>query len=142
MRKFFDICKIFKPPFECVVSVNNFVFFIQNYYSIPKLPKKIELLHVYYYISIPKTGQFVKNIPQYYQMFQEEKMNGFKKIGEKIKFYREKRGITLETLARHTYISKNRLEEIENGQAIYQFWTLQKIAKALEIDLPELLNFD
>ena len=62
-------------------------------------------------------------------------MNGFKKIGEKIKFYREKRGITLETLARHTYISKNRLEEIENGQAIYQFWTLQKIAKALEIDL-------
>ena len=69
-------------------------------------------------------------------------MNGFKKIGEKIKFYREKRGITLETLARHTYISKNRLEEIENGQAIYQFWTLQKIAKALEIDLPKLLNFD
>ena len=69
-------------------------------------------------------------------------MNCFKKIGEKIKFYREKRGITLETLARHTYISKNRLEEIENGQAIYQFWTLQKIAKALEIDLPELLNFD
>ena len=69
-------------------------------------------------------------------------MNGFKKIGEKIKFYREKRGITLETLARHTYISKNRLEEIENGQAIYQFWTLQKIAKALEIDLPESLNFD
>lgn len=69
-------------------------------------------------------------------------MNGFKKIGEKIKFYREKRGITLETLARHTYISKNRLEEIENGQTIYQFWTLQKIAKALEIDLPELLNFD
>ena len=69
-------------------------------------------------------------------------MNGFRKIGEKIKFYREKRGMTLETLARHTYISKNRLEEIENGQAIYQFWTLQKIAKALEIDLPELLNFD
>ena len=69
-------------------------------------------------------------------------MDGFKKIGEKIKYYREKRGITLETLARHTYISKNRLEEIENGQAIYQFWTLQKIAKALEIDLPELLNFD
>ena len=69
-------------------------------------------------------------------------MNGFKKIGEKIKFYREKRGITLETLARHTYISKNRLEEIEDGQAMYQFWTLQKIAKALEIDLAELLNFD
>ena len=69
-------------------------------------------------------------------------MNGFKKIGEKIKFYREKRGITLETLARHTYISKNRLEEIENGQAIYQFWTLQKVANALEIDLPELLDFE
>ena len=69
-------------------------------------------------------------------------MEGFKKVGEKFKFYRQKRGYTKEMLAKRTFISPARLEEIENGQAVYQFWTLQKIAKALDIDLPELLNFD
>lgn len=69
-------------------------------------------------------------------------MDGFKKIGEKIKYYREKRGLDKKLIAKYAGISKNRYEEIENGQAIYQFGTLQKIAKALEIDLPELLNFD
>ena len=45
-------------------------------------------------------------------------------------------------LAKRTFMTAARLEEIENGQIIYQFWTLQKIAKALDVDLPELLNFD
>ena len=45
-------------------------------------------------------------------------------------------------LAKRTYMTPSRLEEIESGQVVYQFWTLQKIAKALDIDLPELLNFD
>lgn len=69
-------------------------------------------------------------------------MDGFKKIGEKIKYYREKRGLDKKLIAKYAGISENRYEEIENGQAVYQFGTLQKIAKALEIDLPELLNFD
>lgn len=69
-------------------------------------------------------------------------MDGFKKIGEKIKYYREKRGLDKKLIAKYARISENRYEEIENGQAVYQFGTLQKIAKALEIDLPELLNFD
>lgn len=69
-------------------------------------------------------------------------MDGFKKIGEKIKYYREKRGLDKKLIAKYAGISENRYEEIENGQAVYQFGTLQKIAKALEINLPELLNFD
>ena len=39
-------------------------------------------------------------------------------------------------------MTAGKLEEIENGKIVYHFWTLQKIAKALDIDLPELLNFD
>lgn len=69
-------------------------------------------------------------------------MSGFKKIGEKIKFYREKRGLSKEILAKRTYMTVQKLNEIENGDIVYQFWTLQKIARALDIDLPELLNFE
>ena len=69
-------------------------------------------------------------------------MNGFKKVGEKIKYYREKRGIDKKFLAKCIGMSDSRYEEIEDGRAIYQFWTLQKIAIALEIDLPELLDFE
>lgn len=69
-------------------------------------------------------------------------MYGFKKIGEKIKYYREKRGLSQQMLAKRTFMTQARLEEIENGQVIYQMWTLQKIARALDIDLPELLNFE
>lgn len=69
-------------------------------------------------------------------------MEGFKKIGEKIKYYREKRGFSRQMLAKRAYMTVGKLEEIENGEIVYHFWTLQKIAKALDIDLPELLNFD
>lgn len=69
-------------------------------------------------------------------------MSGFKKLGEKIKYYREKRGFSRQTLAKRAYMTVGKLEEIENGEIVYHFWTLQKIAKALDIDLPELLNFD
>lgn len=69
-------------------------------------------------------------------------MNGFKKLGEKIKYYREKRGLSQKELAKRTFMTVSKLNEIENGTIVYQFWTLQKIAKALDIDLPELLNFE
>lgn len=69
-------------------------------------------------------------------------MEGFKKVGEKIKYYREKKGFSIQLLAKITYMTAGKLEEIENGKIVYHFWTLQKIAKALDIDLPELLNFD
>lgn len=68
-------------------------------------------------------------------------MNGFKKIGERIKYYREKRGLDIEVISKHIGVSKSKFEEIENGEIIYHFNTLEKIASALEVDLPELLNF-
>lgn len=69
-------------------------------------------------------------------------MEGFKKVGEKIKYYREKRGLSRQMLAKRAYMTVRKLEEIENGEIVYHFWTLQKIAKALDVDLPELLDFD
>ena len=69
-------------------------------------------------------------------------MEGFKKFGEKIKYYREKRGLSRQMLAKRAYMTVGKLEEIENGEIVYHFWTLQKIAKALDVDLPELLDFD
>ena len=69
-------------------------------------------------------------------------MSGFKKLGEKIKYYREKRGLSQKELAKRTFMTVSKLNEIENGTIVHQFWTLQKIAKALDIDLPELLNFE
>lgn len=69
-------------------------------------------------------------------------MSGFKKLGEKIKYYREKRGLSQKELAKRTFMTVFKLNEIENGTIVYQFWTLQKIAKALDVDLPELLNFE
>lgn len=69
-------------------------------------------------------------------------MSGFKKLGEKIKYYREKRGLSQKELAKRTFMTVSKLNEIENGTIVYQFWTLQKIAKALDVDLPELLNFE
>ena len=69
-------------------------------------------------------------------------MNGFKKVGKRIKYYREKQGIDKKFLAKCIGMSESKYEEIETGRTIYQFCTLQKIANALEIDLPELLDFE
>jgi hypothetical protein len=47
MRKFFEVRKIFKPPFESVVSVDDLIFLVHDDYGIPKLPEKIKLFHDY-----------------------------------------------------------------------------------------------
>lgn len=64
------------------------------------------------------------------------------KLVKKIKYYRTQRGYSKGELAKKIDISLTRLDEIENGKAVYQFKTLEKIAQALKIELPELLNFD
>lgn len=69
-------------------------------------------------------------------------MYGFFEVGKKIRYYRTKRGYSKRAFAELTGMSFTRLDEIESGAAVYQFKTLEKIASALEIDLPELLDFD
>lgn len=69
-------------------------------------------------------------------------MYGFWEVGKKIRYYRARRGYSKSNFAQEVGMSSTRLDEIETGAAVYQFETLQKIAKVLEIDLPELLDFD
>lgn len=64
----------------------------------------------------------------------------FIKLGNIIKEIRQKRGIDEKAMAKQINVSVSRYREIENGNAIYNFSTLIKIANILEVDLPEIFN--
>lgn len=69
-------------------------------------------------------------------------MNGYEKIGQRIRYYRAQKRYGKQEFARLLEILLERLDEIENGKTEYQFKTLEKIASALGVDLPELLDFE
>lgn len=62
------------------------------------------------------------------------------KIGLKIKFEREKRGISQENLAFDARINRNTLWKIETGQVSPTLDTIEKIAKALDMDFQTLTD--
>lgn len=64
----------------------------------------------------------------------------FIKLGNIIKEIRQKRGIDEKTMAKQINVSVSRYREIENGNVIYNFSTLIKIANILEVDLPEIFK--
>ena len=64
----------------------------------------------------------------------------FIKLGNIIKEIRQKRGIDEKVMAKQINVSVSRYREIENGNAIYNFSTLIKIANILKVDLPEIKN--
>ncbi len=61
-------------------------------------------------------------------------------LGKHIAKERQKRGISLETLATEMDISKGNLSDIENGKRDPRFSTLKAIAQGLELDLSRLLK--
>lgn len=64
----------------------------------------------------------------------------FIKLGNNIKEIRQKRGIDEKAMAKQINVSVSRYREIENGNVIYNFSTLIKIANILEVDLPEIFK--
>lgn len=64
----------------------------------------------------------------------------FIKLGNIIKEIRQKRGIDEKVIAKQMNVSVSRYREIENGNAIYNFSTLIKIANILKVDLPEIFK--
>ena len=64
----------------------------------------------------------------------------FIKLGKIIKEIRQKRGIDEKVMAKQINVSVSRYREIENGNAIYNFSTLIKIANILKVDLPEIFK--
>ena len=64
------------------------------------------------------------------------------KIGLKIKIERVKRGLSQEQLAELADLSRPTIGAIEREQKSPTFNTLEAIAKAFEISIQELCNFD
>ncbi len=63
-----------------------------------------------------------------------------KKIGLKIKLERTKRGWSQEKLAELSALSKNSIGIIERGESSPSITTLEKIALAFGIPLPDLVD--
>ena len=60
-------------------------------------------------------------------------------IGERVRRYREANGLTQEALAQSAAIGRVTLIRLEKGEQTPRFKTLEAIAKALRIRVPELL---
>ncbi len=66
-------------------------------------------------------------------------MHGKQTLGERIRQFRESAGLTQEALARAAGIGRVTLVRLENGEQTPRFKTLNAIAEALGIRVPELL---
>lgn len=64
------------------------------------------------------------------------------KTGELIKQLRIKKGLTQEELAEKTNISARTIQRIENGKVEARAYTLQSLAKALDVNFEEFVNND
>lgn len=60
-------------------------------------------------------------------------------LGEKIRFYRKKKEMSLDLLATHIHKSKATLSKYESGAIIIDIITLFEIAEALKVDMKEFL---
>ena len=66
-------------------------------------------------------------------------MRGRQTVGQRIRQFRESAGLTQESLARAADIGRVTLVRLEKGEQTPRFKTLDAIAKALGIRVPELL---
>lgn len=61
-----------------------------------------------------------------------------KSIGENVKFYRKFRGLTQATLAKRTHMTQQNVGRIEKGKIMPPIDTLEALASALDVALPDL----
>ena len=66
----------------------------------------------------------------------------FKKLGKNIRYYREKKGLSVCDLAKLIGKRERIMSEIESGTRIIQLKTLEKISVALNTPMDTLLDFD
>ena len=64
------------------------------------------------------------------------------KLGQKIKFERAKRGLSQEQLAELSNISVHGVSNIETGKTDIKYTNLIRLAKAFDMRVCELLNFN
>ena len=63
-----------------------------------------------------------------------------KQLGYRIRYLREEKGLSIEALALEADINRNYLGDLERGTRNPTLKVLERIAKALEIDLSTLLQ--
>ena len=64
------------------------------------------------------------------------------KVGERIKFLRQQKGISLDKLSIEAELSKNQVWRIENHKHNTSLVALNRIATALEVSLKDLFDFE
>lgn len=69
-------------------------------------------------------------------------MNYCKEVGERIRFFRKKRGYTLVELAGLLYKSKSVVSKYERGEVAIDILTIRQIAEILNVPISSLLNDD
>lgn len=67
-------------------------------------------------------------------------MSNIELIGENVRLYRQKKGLSQEQLALHSEINTSYLGQIERGEKNPTIKILEKIAAALEITLIDLIT--
>ena len=70
------------------------------------------------------------------------KKEEFEKLGRNIKYYRTQKGMSCANLAKILQRQEKVLVEMEEGKRIYQLKTLEKIAKALDVQLEKFFDFE
>jgi transcriptional regulator with XRE-family HTH domain len=64
-----------------------------------------------------------------------------KEFGRKIKFLREQKGYSIEYLANIANIDRTYISDIEKGKRNVSLLIIEKLAKALEVNIQELFNY-
>ena len=65
-----------------------------------------------------------------------------KKFGERLKFLRKDKGLTQERLAEKVNVHPTYIGKIEGGKSNPSLLMIYKIAKALDVQISEIFNFD
>lgn len=68
-------------------------------------------------------------------------MDLLKRIGDRIRYLRKQRGLSIEALAYQSEIHNNYLGDVERGNRNPSIKSLMKIAHGLEVSVPDLIKF-
>lgn len=69
-------------------------------------------------------------------------MNLKENFGHKIKFLREQKGYSIEYLANIANIDRTYISDIEKGKRNVSLLIIEKLSKALEVNIQELFNYE
>jgi len=69
-------------------------------------------------------------------------MNLKEKFGHKIKFLREQKEYSIEYLANIANIDRTYISDIEKGKRNVSLLIIEKLSKALEVNIQELFNYE